>query len=95
MVHIGGSVVHTGQLYFSDAVTDAVYRRSPLQYAAASHHPTRTASTATVEALHLKLVKKGSAWPGSITMGVQRLQVHRGALLHCPFTQTATRTAFV
>ena len=29
MVHIGGNVVHTGQLYFSDAVTDAVYRRSP------------------------------------------------------------------
>ena len=29
MVHIGGNVVHTGQLYFSDAVTDAVYKRSP------------------------------------------------------------------
>ena len=26
MVHIGGNVVHTGQLYFPDAVTDAVYR---------------------------------------------------------------------
>ena len=29
MVHIGGNVVHTGQLYFADAVTDAVYARSP------------------------------------------------------------------
>ena len=29
MVHIGGNVVHTGQLYFSDVVTDAVYKRSP------------------------------------------------------------------
>ncbi len=29
MVHIGGNVVHTGQLYFSDTVTDAVYKRAP------------------------------------------------------------------
>ncbi|HEY5873017.1 MAG TPA: intradiol ring-cleavage dioxygenase, partial [Gaiellaceae bacterium] len=29
MVHIGGNVVHTGQLYFPDAVTDAVYKRTP------------------------------------------------------------------
>jgi protocatechuate 3,4-dioxygenase beta subunit len=28
-VHVSGSVVHTGQLYFSDALTDAVYRRAP------------------------------------------------------------------
>jgi protocatechuate 3,4-dioxygenase beta subunit len=28
-VHVGGSVVHTGQLYFPDSVTDAVYRRAP------------------------------------------------------------------
>ena len=28
-VSLGGNVVHTGQLYFSDAVTDAVYRRKP------------------------------------------------------------------
>ncbi|MBA2332542.1 MAG: intradiol ring-cleavage dioxygenase [Actinobacteria bacterium] len=28
-VHIGGTVVHTGQLYFSDTVTDAVFRREP------------------------------------------------------------------
>ena len=29
MVHIGGNVVHTGQLYFPDSLTDAVYRRAP------------------------------------------------------------------
>ncbi len=29
MVHLGGNVVHTGQLYFPDAVTDVVYKRSP------------------------------------------------------------------
>ncbi len=33
-VHLGGNVVHTGQLYFSDAVTDAVYKREPVRRAA-------------------------------------------------------------
>jgi protocatechuate 3,4-dioxygenase beta subunit len=28
-VHLGGNVVHTGQLYFPDGVTDAVYRKTP------------------------------------------------------------------
>ena len=28
-VHVGGNVVHTGQLYFPDKVTDAVYRKAP------------------------------------------------------------------
>ena len=28
-VHLGGNVVHTGQLYFPDSVTDAVYRKAP------------------------------------------------------------------
>src|SRR5207302_7281519 len=28
-VHLGGNVVHTGQLYFQDALTDAVYRKTP------------------------------------------------------------------
>src|SRR5438067_13640101 len=28
-VHAGGNVVHTGQLYFPDLVTDAAYRRLP------------------------------------------------------------------
>jgi len=28
-VHLGGNVVHTGQLYFPDGVTDAVYRKAP------------------------------------------------------------------
>ena len=38
-VHVRGNVVHTGQLYFSDRVTDAVYRRSPVLQTA------RTATT--------------------------------------------------
>jgi protocatechuate 3,4-dioxygenase beta subunit len=28
-VHVGGNVLHTGQLYFPDSVTDAVYRNAP------------------------------------------------------------------
>ena len=28
-VHLGGNVVHTGQLFFRDSFTDAVYRRAP------------------------------------------------------------------
>ena len=28
-VHLGGNVMYTGQLYFPDAVTDAVYRKAP------------------------------------------------------------------
>jgi protocatechuate 3,4-dioxygenase beta subunit len=28
-VHLGGNVLHTGQLYFPDTVTDTVYRRAP------------------------------------------------------------------
>ena len=33
-VHVGGSVVHTGQLFFNDALTDAVYQREAVQRAA-------------------------------------------------------------
>jgi protocatechuate 3,4-dioxygenase beta subunit len=74
MVHIGGNVVHTGQLYFSDAVTDAVYKRSPY-----STRPNRNPRN-TGDSIYrnggkrstLKLVRKGSAYTGSITMGVQR-----------------------
>src|SRR3954453_11624734 len=29
LVHVGGNVVHTGQFFFSDSLTDAVYRRAP------------------------------------------------------------------
>src|SRR6266542_178285 len=28
-VHVGSGVLHTGQLYFPDSLTDAVYRRAP------------------------------------------------------------------
>jgi protocatechuate 3,4-dioxygenase beta subunit len=74
MVHVGGNVVHTGQLYFPDAVTDIVYRRSP--YSARPNRTTRNAADSIYrnggKRSTLKLVRKGSAYVGSIAMGVQR-----------------------
>jgi protocatechuate 3,4-dioxygenase beta subunit len=40
-VHVAGNVVHTGQLYFRDATTDAVYRRAP--YSTRGQRTTRNA----------------------------------------------------
>jgi protocatechuate 3,4-dioxygenase beta subunit len=74
MVHIGGNVVHTGQLYFPDAVTDAVFRRSPY-----NRRPNRDPRNAGDSIYRnggrrstLKLRRNGPAYVGSITMGVQR-----------------------
>ncbi len=74
MVHLGGNVVHTGQLYFPDAVTDAVFRRSP--YVRRPNRDPRNAGDSIYrnggKRSTLKLARKGSAYTGSITMGVQR-----------------------
>jgi protocatechuate 3,4-dioxygenase beta subunit len=74
MVHIGGNVVHTGQLYFADAVTDAVYARSP--YDRRSNRSPRNSGDSIYrnggKRSTLTLVKNGPAYTGSITMGVQR-----------------------
>jgi protocatechuate 3,4-dioxygenase beta subunit len=40
-VHLGGNVLHTGQLYFPDTVTDAVYRSAP--YASRQNRDVRNA----------------------------------------------------
>ena len=49
-VHVGGSVVHTGQLFFPDALTDAVYKRKavprPRRRATRGTRTTRSSSTA-------------------------------------------------
>ena len=74
MVHLGGNVVHTGQLYFPDGLTDVVYRRSPY-----NQRPDRYPRNAGDSIYRnggkrsmLKLVRNGAAYAGSITMGVQR-----------------------
>src|SRR5207248_382510 len=73
-VHVGGNVVHTGQLFFPDAFTDAVYRRSPY-----SRRPSRDVRNAQ-DSIYLSggrqstlaLRRKGNGCVGSISMGVRR-----------------------
>ncbi len=71
-VHVGGSVVHTGQLFFPDALTDQVYRRSPY-----SKRPGRDVRNADDSIFvnggsrsTLTVRKHGAGYVGSIAMGV-------------------------
>ena len=73
-VHIGGSVVHTGQLFFPDALTDAVYRRSPY-----NRRPNRSTRNATDSIFRnggsrsmLRVARSGSGYVARIIMGVSR-----------------------
>src|SRR3954464_10497181 len=70
-VHLGGNVVHTGQLYFPDSVADAVYARSP-----SSRRPSRTTRNANDSIFRnggsrslLHLTRSGSGYVAAITMG--------------------------
>lgn len=73
-VHLGGNVVHTGQLYFPDAVTDAVYRRAP--YTRRPGRSTRNSSDSIFRnggaKAQLKVRKTAAGYTGAITMGVVR-----------------------
>ena len=73
-VHTGGRVVHTGQLFFPDALTDTVYRRAPY-----NRRPARTTRNADDSIFvnggrrsMLRLARSGSGYVGRMTMGVQR-----------------------
>jgi protocatechuate 3,4-dioxygenase beta subunit len=74
-VHLGGNVVHTGQLYFSDAVTDAVYRTAPYK-----NRPNRTTRNAD-DSIYRNGGKRSQVslrktaagvYVATITMGVHR-----------------------
>jgi protocatechuate 3,4-dioxygenase beta subunit len=73
-VHIGANVVHTGQLYFPDRVTDAVYKRSP--YSSRPSRETRNANDSIFRnggsKSLLSLKRSGAAYLGAGTMGVVR-----------------------
>jgi protocatechuate 3,4-dioxygenase beta subunit len=73
-VHLAGNVIHTGQLYFSDAVTDAVFRRTP--YSSRPRRRTRNANDSVYRnggrRSLLRLRKTRTGYLGTITMGVQR-----------------------
>jgi protocatechuate 3,4-dioxygenase beta subunit len=73
-VYLGGNTVHTGQLFFPDALTDVVYRRSPY-----NRRPGRDPRNAADSIFRnggsrsmLKLAKSGTGYVGRITMGVSR-----------------------
>jgi protocatechuate 3,4-dioxygenase beta subunit len=74
-VHLGGNVVHTGQLYFPDWVTDAVYRMAP--YSSRPNRNTRNANDSVYRnggSKSLVSVRKNSAgvYVATIVMGVHR-----------------------
>ena len=73
-VHVRGNIVHTGQLYFSDGVTDAVYRRTP--YSRRPNRETRNADDSLFRdggrRSLLRLQRSGTGYVGSIKMGVRR-----------------------
>jgi protocatechuate 3,4-dioxygenase beta subunit len=73
-VHVGGNVVHTGQFFFDDALTDAVYKRAP--YNRRGARDVRDSSDSIYRnggSRSLLAVKKnGAGYVGSITMGVHR-----------------------
>jgi protocatechuate 3,4-dioxygenase beta subunit len=73
-VHLGGNVAHTGQLYFSDAMTDSVYRKAPY-----NKRPNRDVRNATDSVYRnggkrsVVSIRKNrtGGYVGTITMGVQ------------------------
>jgi len=74
-VHVKGRVVHTGQLFFSDALTDRVYRNAPY-----NKRPNRTTRNANDSIFinggrrSLLAISRRAAggYLGKITMGVHR-----------------------
>jgi len=74
-VHLGGDVVHTGQIYFPDRMTDAVYRNQP--YSSRPNRDVRNAADSIFRnggSKSLVTVKKNSAgvYVATIMMGVHR-----------------------
>jgi len=73
-VHVGGNVVHTGQLFFSDALTQAVYKAPP--YASRGNPDTPNASDSIYvnggKRGLLGVKKNGAGYVGTIAMGVHR-----------------------
>ena len=73
-VHLGGRVVHTGQVFFSDALTDTVYASAP--YNTRGARSVRNANDSIYvnggQKSVLSVKKSGSGYVGTITMGVHR-----------------------
>jgi protocatechuate 3,4-dioxygenase beta subunit len=73
-VHVGGKVVHTGQLFFPDALTDKVYTVAP--YSARPNRDVRNAQDSIFvnggKRGMLMVQKASNGYVGSIAMGVHK-----------------------
>src|SRR5262249_807243 len=71
-VHVGGAVVHTGQLFFNDTLTDKVFTAAP--YASRGDRDVRNAQDSIYvnggKRSLLRMAKNGTGYTGSIAMGV-------------------------
>jgi protocatechuate 3,4-dioxygenase beta subunit len=75
IVHIGGNIVHTGQLYFPDALTDTAYKKAP--YTSRGARDTRNANDSVYrnggKSSLLAVHGDGAGgYAASIVMGVHR-----------------------
>jgi len=71
-VHVRGNVVHTGQLYFADRVTDTVFKRRPYSNARTTRNSSDSVYRNGGKRSLLGLRKHGAGYVGTIAMGVQR-----------------------
>jgi protocatechuate 3,4-dioxygenase beta subunit len=73
-VHVGGKVVHTGQLFFRDSFTDGVYKRAPYRARGPrdvrNHADSIYGSEGSRSLLSMRTA--GNGYAGSISMGVRR-----------------------
>ena len=74
-VHVGGSVVHTGQLFFDDDLTDKVYGSAP--YSSRGTPDVRNSAddiyrSAGAASAILAVTPSGQGYAGEITVGVKR-----------------------
>jgi protocatechuate 3,4-dioxygenase beta subunit len=74
MVHLGGTVVHTGQLFFDDALTDTVFTRKP--YSTRGDRDVRNADDSIYGSggsrSMLRMRRQATGYLGTISMGVRR-----------------------
>jgi protocatechuate 3,4-dioxygenase beta subunit len=73
-VHVGGSVVHTGQLFFPDATTAKAYKLAPYTSRPAPEMLNAADSIFVNGGKRgiLAVKKSGASWIGSISMGVHK-----------------------
>ncbi len=71
-VHVGGSVVHTGQLFFADALTAAVYKAAPYAARGAPDTPNARDSIFVNGGRRslLTIERTGAGYAGKIALGV-------------------------